>query len=106
MTTLDDGIRALCGRGVSLCATSSNQLTLSIKRGNLQPQEVQPIKDNKALVLLLLPIGCDVSAAHFENALEHYREREAMLVYGGIDTGSAGLKALSESRAFLLSLLS
>ena len=106
MITLEDGVRALCGRGVSLCAISHKQLTLNIKRGKLQQQEVQPIKNNKALVLLLLPIGYDVSMAHFENALEHYRERQAMLVYGGMDAGLAGLKAIPDSRAFLLALLS
>ena len=105
MTSLDDGIHALCGRGVSLCAESSYKLTISTKHGNLHPDEVQPIKAHKGLVMLLLPIGYNVTARDFENALECYREREALLIYGGMDKGSAGLQAIKSARDFLLSLL-
>ena len=105
MMSLDDGIHALCGRGVSLCAKSTHQLVIRIKRGSLTPEEVQPIKHNKALVLLLLPIGVEVTARDFQNILECYREREAMLINGGMDAGQAGLKAIADAHTFLRSLL-
>ncbi|HID37603.1 MAG TPA: hypothetical protein EYP39_09580 [Ghiorsea sp.] len=106
MTSLDDCIHALCGRGVSLCAESSCKLNLITQHGNLQAHEVQPIKANKGLIMLLLPMGYEVTARDFENVLECYREREAMLINGGMDAGSAGLQAIAPARTFLLSLLS
>lgn len=105
MTSLDDCIRALCGRGVSLCAETSCKLTLTIQHGALSPEEVQPITANKALVLYLLPIGYTVTMRDFDNALKCYRKRETMLICDGMDAGSAGLQAIAPARAFLHSLL-
>ena len=83
MTTLENCIHALTGRGVSFCHESGYKLVINAGDGVLSQTDIETIQHNKPLLMLILPKNKTVTASQLVNGLECYEERTAILWHGG-----------------------
>ena len=83
MTSLENCIHALMGRGVSFCHESGYKLVINAGDSVLSQTDIETIQHNKPLLMLILPKNKIVTASQLANGLECYEERVSIMWNGG-----------------------
>lgn len=102
MTPLMTCIHALTGRGVTFYRDNGCSFRLEGDQDFIEAANLAPLKADKALCVLLLPLNKRITARQLYDALESYNERVSiMMLDGGIDKGQAEIQALAPIREWL-----
>lgn len=102
MRTLEKALRAFPRHGVFIRNQVNNKVVLSGATDSLSPVNLETIRLNKALLILITPEGNDYSIKSILLALEQaIRQSDALIIDAGYELHSADLKSIDIARAYL-----